>query len=405
MSISNLFIDNDYGLNCGDLNVKGRLKAKITEIEQFVIDNIEVNNAIVNTAITTPHINSGTTTFNTVGTVNLGSVNGNIVNLQSTTAEIETINSNGSVNTPLLNTMQINAQNINGLNIVSNSVNSATGNIGTFTSQSATVDELTVTGNMFVDHIVADSLAITDPITVAGLSTPNISTNVISTLDTGNVTFAHPIIGSTLSLTSDITTPVTRTNTITTTTGSGNITVSRPTYLTHAYVSTDFSSPLGTINNISVSNMTSVNDSIIFDKPLSLPNVGTNESHLSYYEYATGSVNTSGCIVTPLNYRAVRVGNMVTISIQGTPASLTASSSTTINVSLPSQFAPFSTDVYGLCITMNAASVTNLGRYQLSSSGTLTIYQSLSAANFVSGDRAGFGSQSTYLTLSFTRAP
>lgn len=157
--------------------------------------------------------------------------------------------------------------------------------------------------------------------------------------------------------------------------------------------------------DITVSNMSSVSDSIVFDKPLSLPNVGTNESHLSYYEYATGSVNTSGCIVTPLNYRAVRVGNMVTISIQGTPASLTASSSTTINISLPSQFAPFSTDVYGLCITMNAASVTNLGRYQLSSSGVLTIYQTLVASNFVSGNRAGFGSQSTYLTLSFTRAP
>lgn len=346
MSLQNLHEENNEVLYCKTMYCD-TIVPNVVEIGTLEIDNIVVDNATVLTQVTTPHINSNTTTFNTVGAINVNTVNGAVINLESTNINANTITAtNGTI------------QNLNSATLfVSSDFNSPLGIIQTFGSTNANITSLT-----------AGSITTSSPLLAPEVTTPLVETNIISTLNTGNVTFTHPIIGTNISCSN--------------------------------LVSTN-----GSIDNISVSNMTSVNDSIVFDKPLSLPNVGTNESHLSYYEYATGSVNTSGCIVTPLNYRAVRVGNMVTISIQGTPASLTASSSTTINVSLPSQFAPFSTDVYGLCITMNAASLTNLGRYQFSSSGTLTIYQSLSAANFVSGDRAGFGSQLTYLTLSFTRAP
>lgn len=398
MSLQNLHEENNEVLYCKTMYCD-TIVPNVVEIGTLEIDNIVVDNATVLTQVTTPHINSNTTTFNTVGAINVNTVNGAVINLESTNINANTITAtNGTI------------QNLNSATLfVSSDFNSPLGIIQTFGSTNANITSLT-----------AGSITTSSPLLAPEVTTPLVETNIISTLNTGNVTFTHPIIGTNISCSNLVSTNGSIDNingsNIGYSTGSvSEISGSNITY-DQGYIdalqckelaiyTALTECPTATINNISVSNMTSVNDSIVFDKPLSLPNVGTNESHLSYYEYATGSVNTSGCIVTPLNYRAVRVGNMVTISIQGTPASLIASSSSTINVSLPSQFAPFSTDVYGLCITMNAASLTNLGRYQFSSSGTLTIYQSLSAANFVSGDRAGFGSQLTYLTLSFTRAP
>lgn len=161
----------------------------------------------------------------------------------------------------------------------------------------------------------------------------------------------------------------------------------------------------GTVNadDLKVDTITSSNNSISLTKSIALPNIGVNTDQLSYYEYDSGSVTTFGAIITTLPYKAVRVGNMVSIAIRGTPTTINSTTTTSINMIFPPQFAPKNTDVYGLCITMVGASITTLGRYQLTSGGTLSIFPSLSSASFTSGQRAGFGSQSTYLTISFPR--
>lgn len=222
MSIQNLSKKNDYEIFCKKLTVDEY------DVETIVVDNIIVDNATVLSQVTTPHITSGTSVFNTIDTITLNALNSQIQTLTGTTATYDVGNFQ-TVNAATTNTTQINSQTINALTINSDNVNGSNGNINTFVSQNASIDNLTINNSMIIPSV----------------ETPNINVDIISTYSSGNVAFGNNIIGSDISLSSSITTPATRTNTIDTTTGAGNISVIRPT---------DFSDDITCANLFSLSN-------------------------------------------------------------------------------------------------------------------------------------------------------
>lgn len=249
MSISNLFNENNYNLNCGNLNVKGKFKSKIIEVEEYIIDNITVNTAIVNNSITTPHINSGTTTFNTVGTINLGSVNGeiengNIVNFTSNDAEIAGLDVTGlsTLNDVTINgTLTVAGSSLVIDNItVSDTLQAANAEIvnldvtgtltaGTFNPSTIVCDDLTVGNLSLLNNVTVTGTLISGPFNPSSLSTPNINVDSISPFSGANIGLNGPVIGSNITLSSSLTSPLTKTNQIDTTTGAGILVVVRPT--------------------------------------------------------------------------------------------------------------------------------------------------------------------------------
>lgn len=172
MSINNILKPNNYDIFCD------KITTDTIETNNYIIDNIIVDNATINNTITTENIISNTTTFNTVGSINLGAVNGDIINLNSNNADIENLN----------------------------------------------VNDLAILNNVNITGILTSGA-----FNPSSLSTENIYVDNISPFSGGNIGLNGPVIGSNITLSSSLTSPLTKTNQIDTTTGAGILVVVRPT--------------------------------------------------------------------------------------------------------------------------------------------------------------------------------
>lgn len=266
------------------------------------------------------------------GTGNIGDINGN--NLVYSTGDIQTLSTKE-------------------LTITSAILSCPNANIDTLTVNNTFTSPLIEAPDIHVDFVRSYSLGKTtfqeNVVVDTQFNCPLVSTDVIQTNGSGNIILNNNVLGSDISLTSLLSSPSVRTNTVNTTTGTGNINISRP---------------------------------------FVLPNIRPS-SALSYYGTASGTLNTSGCITTTLNYHVVRVGNAITIFIECFPNTTLATASSVLFISgLPGQYAPNIASVRGICLVNGALGVV-AGSYHFQSSGQLNVFSGTGGGGFPIGNPCG----------------
>lgn len=249
-------------------------------------------------------------------------------------------------------------------------------NVDAMNVESIVVDNATVNNDLFATNLTSPNGSITD------LSSSTISSSSISSTNA--------------SVAGILTVPNIKTNSFSTISGAGTILsgngISAPTMT----ATTSLRTP--SIGNGFLD--------VTFTNGISLPNTVTTGNILKYYLQTTGTVNTSGAVVTTLNYRATRIGGMVNICVQTMDTTTLATGATFLTISgFPSDFLPNSTSTNGPILTNTSTGIT-LGRYQFNGSGNLVIFASLAANNFVIGQPCGlFGGLSQFATFTFSRTP
>lgn len=367
MSIRELFSRNYNTLHAQ------KLIADELDIGIMVIDTINATNANVenlygiNATIQTTNtdtINSTTAklvnvsssdiTTDTFTTTDLTATNGTITDLTATNGTIDDLVVNNALTVPVLNAPTINTTNLNTTNL---------------TATNGTINGLNVLTN---------------------LTAPTVSANTIQTNGSGSVNVINDMFGTNLTLSG-----VLKVNNLQTVTGLGNI---------------------NSVNNIIAPThvaTTSVNTPVIINGVLpvaastgvTFPNTnGAGTTNLRYYLQSTGSLTTSGAVVTSLSYRATRIGGQVNVCVQAMDSSVLATSNAFLTISgLPSDFLPNGTTCCGPILTNTATGIT-LGRYQFNGSGDLLIFASLSGAIFATGSPCGlFGGTAQFATFTFSR--
>lgn len=243
---------------------------------------------------------------------------------------------------------------------------------------------------MNVDSIVVENATVNNDLFATNLTSPNGS---ITDLSSSTIT-SSSISSTNASVTGILTVPNIKTNALSTISGAGTI-------LSGNGISAPTMTATTSLRTPSIGNGAS---SVTFTNGIVLPNTVTVGNILNYYSHTTGTVNTSGAVVTTLNYRATRIGGMVNICLQTMDTTLLATGATTLTISgFPSDFLPNSTTHNGSILTNTSTGIT-LGRYQFNGSGNLVIFASLVANNFVIGQPCGlFGGASQFATFTFSR--
>lgn len=123
-----------------------------------------------------------------------------------------------------------------------------------------------------------------------------------------------------------------------------------------------------------------VNPLVIYENGLQFRNGGILGDALSNYYSLSGTINSSGAIVTPVDYSATIIGSLVTLSLKMSIGPCTTIG-VPINVQLPSDNGLFPTGPDGVVI--NNIPVANdvsypMGSISINSSGLLSIISSLS---------------------------
>ncbi len=125
---------------------------------------------------------------------------------------------------------------------------------------------------------------------------------------------------------------------------------------------------------------------------ITLPNVGSlSVTPLSYYEeYKDNAFEFQGPFIVPLNatIRLVRVGKLVTLTIDSFFAATNANVVIVSTLGLPAPFRPIEDDLNLMCSVVDNGGVT-LGRIQLNHFGVFTIYADNGTAGFTSPGDAG----------------
>ena len=242
-----------------------------------------------------------------------------------------------------------------------------------------------------IDNITIDNITATNITATNQVSTPSLKTNTLSTiLGTGNITSSNNLIVPTITVTN------LKTNTLATVSGSGNITSSNNLIAPTIVASTSIITPI----------LNSATGTISITSGLTLQNSNAAPSNtLRYYLQSTGTLTTSGAIVTSLNYRATRIGGLVNVCVQCMADTVLATATSSLTISgIPSDFLPNSTTCNGPILTNTLAGVT-LGRYQFNGSGTIVIFATInSGVNFTIGQPCGlFGGTTNFATFSFSR--
>jgi hypothetical protein len=132
---------------------------------------------------------------------------------------------------------------------------------------------------------------------------------------------------------------------------------------------------------------------------------GSTSQLLSYYEEVTAaSTACTGAITTAVVWKAVRVGNVVTLTLPTTTGTAVVSPGLFFRygVSLPTAFRPSASLGFPCAIKDNDTNLDVPGVILVSSTGTITVYKNLAtSSNFTAGNTAGLG-QSIGIALSWT---
>lgn len=132
---------------------------------------------------------------------------------------------------------------------------------------------------------------------------------------------------------------------------------------------------------------------------------GSTSQLLSYYEEVTAaSTACTGAITTAVVWKAVRVGNVVTLTLPTTTGTAVVSPGLSFQygVSLPTAFRPSASLGFPCAIKDNDTNLDVPGVILVSSTGTITVYKNLAtSSNFTAGNTAGLG-QGVGIALSWT---
>lgn len=388
------FTANNATIN--DLSINNNLDVPTINTNNIISNNGTINN------LTSNDINCD----NLTASNNISSPNGTINDFTSINSTINTLNVNTTLTVPTINSNDITSNtgnistltssDINCVNLTaSNNINSLNGNIDNLIVNNSFSAPLFEAPEMHVDYVKSYSVGKTtfqeNVVVDTQFNCPIVSADTIQTNGSGTVNIINDAIGTNLSLSGAL-----KSNTLQTVSGSGNITstnnIIAPTYFATSTVNT----PL--INNGLLP--VSMNTGITF------PNTNAGgTTNLKYYLQSTGSLTTSGAVVTSLNYRATRIGGQVNVCVQCMDTSVLATANTFLTISgMPSDFLPNSTTCCGPILTNTTAGVT-IGRYQFNGSGDLLIFASLTGGvNFLIGQPCGlFGGTVQFATFTFSR--
>ncbi len=248
-------------------------------------------------------------------------------------------------------------------------------------------------GEIVVDNITVQNANVINTISTSHINsgTSLFNTIVTSNLDTNNANIIN--LNSTNGTINGL-----KANTLQTVTGLGNIT-STNNIIAPVHVATT------SVNTPSIINgalPVAVSTGITF------PNTNAaGTTNLRYYLQSTGTLTTSGAVVTSLNYRATRIGGQVNVCVQAMDTSVLATANTFLKISgMPIDFLPNSTTCCGPILTNTTAGAT-MGRYQFNGSGDILIFATVnSGVNFLIGQPCGlFGGTAQFATFTFSRTP
>lgn len=390
-------------------------------ITDLTATNGTIDDLVVNNALTVPVLNAPTINTTNLNTTNLTATNGTINGLNVLT----------NLTAPTITSNDITSINANLDNIVGNSLQYNTGNISDLTGSNLTYDtgfiaaastnELTVySAIVSCPNANIDNLTVNSTFTAPLFEAPEMHVDYVRSYSVGKTTFQEKVVVDT-----QFNCPIVSANTLQTN-GSGSVNVINDMFGTNLTLSgvlkvNNLQTVTGLGNINSVNNIiapthvatTSVNTPVIINGVLpvaastgvTFPNTnGAGTTNLRYYLQSTGSLTTSGAVVTSLSYRATRIGGQVNVCVQAMDSSVLATSNAFLTISgLPSDFLPNGTTCCGPILTNTATGIT-LGRYQFNGSGDLLIFASLSGAIFATGSPCGlFGGTAQFATFTFSR--
>lgn len=124
---------------------------------------------------------------------------------------------------------------------------------------------------------------------------------------------------------------------------------------------------------------------------LQLPTSGGTPSNLNYYEEGTFSVTWTGAISSSSTARFIRIGNVVTISLQDKTSAAIAANAIQGAVQLPSRLRPTNWGPFWpIFVIDNSVTLTTPGKVQFNNNGDINIWKDSTGASFTNSGNAGF---------------
>lgn len=332
----------DYGqANLIDATLSGNLSAANANIDDLTATNATINALNVNTTLSAPTIISNNISSNSANIANLSASDISANSITAPTANLDSISGtnlnyvNGTIDQLNGGNVQYGTGNIN--DITGSTIQYSNGDIPTLSTK-----ELTITSAILsCPNASIDNLTINNSLTAAEYAAPNMKVDYVQSFSVGKTTFTENVVVNT-----QFNCPVVSADTIQTN-GSGNINCINPVLAPSLTLAPLFAVP---------------------------------STPLSYYNYTTGTVNVGAAISTvPVNYRAVRMGNLVSFQLSAFLASTCVVNFQPISITVPGIYTAGNSSRGLVAIRKGAA--TQMGSWKIAV-GLLTIYSGLLQTDF-----------------------